>query len=85
MRGAHTQLDELREMHLEEGAVAMADAHFKHSKTVLRRAYRCVSVCVCVCMCVCVCVCVIVCLCLCLFVHKFVCICVCVCQRTVSV
>ena len=40
MRGAHTQLDELREMHLEEGAVAMADAHFKHSKTVLRRAYR---------------------------------------------
>ena len=40
MRGAHTQLDELREMHLEEGAEAMADAHFKHSKTVLRRAYR---------------------------------------------
>ena len=40
MRGAHTQLDELREIHLEEGAEAMADAHFKHSKTVLRRAYR---------------------------------------------
>ena len=40
MRGAHTQLDELRELHLEDGAEAMADAYFNHSKSVLRRAYR---------------------------------------------
>ena len=47
MRVAHTQLDELREKHLEEGAEAMADAHYKHSKTVLRRAYRYVRTYVC--------------------------------------
>ena len=39
MRDAHRQLDGLRERHLEDSAIEVAEMHWKHSKATLKVAY----------------------------------------------